>query len=468
MSRTKIVCTVGPASRDPAVLERLVEAGMDVARLNMSHGDHESHRQVAEEVRRIGREKGRSVAVLLDLSGPKIRLGTLPEPVLLHVDDRVTLTADGSGDGDRVLPVDYAHLAEELAPGDRLSLADGLIPLTVEAVEEGRVRARVLAGGRVTSHKGLNLPGGGTSLPALTEKDRDDLRFGLEVGVDWVALSYVRSAADAALPRQVMTEVGRRVPLLAKIEKPQALEHIDAILEAFDGLMVARGDLGVEVPLEDVPGIQKDLVRRANRRAKPVITATQMLLSMVTSPRPTRAEVTDVANAILDGTDAVMLSEETAMGDHPVATVETMVRIAERAEALRVAEKFGDDDLVAEGVPAAIARATWHVARDVGARLIVTPTTSGATARLVAATRPAVPVLAFSAVPETVGQLALTWGVVPRHLPPVPTTDALLDAIRAEVLKSGLAAAGDRVVVTAGVPVYRRAGTTNLLRVLEL
>jgi pyruvate kinase len=288
----------------------------------------------------------------------------------------------------------------------------------------------------------------------------------IRLGVDWVALSFVRSARDAEAARAVMEEMGRRVPLLAKIEKRQALDDIDAVLDAFDGIMVARGDLGVEVPLDEVPGIQKDLIRRANRRAKPVVTATQMLLSMVASPRPTRAEVTDVTNAILDGTDAVMLSEETAQGRYPVEAVSFMATLADRAEGLRERPLPEREDSADTPVQEAIARATGQVARAIGASLIATPTASGSTARLVASLRPAVPILALSSVPETVQALTLTWGVIPRFLRPVPTTDALFDACRAEAQALGLVKPGDRIVVTAGLPIYE-PGSTNLLRVLE-
>ncbi len=465
MRRAKIVCTIGPASRGPDRLGALVAAGMDVARLNLSHGTHAEHRETAARIRAAARAEGRPVAILLDLAGPKIRLGRLRAPVDLAVGDRVAFTTEAVVGEGLVVPVNYPDFPKEVRPGDRLSLFDGLIPLEVESISGTRVFARALGAGQVSTHKGLNLPGGGDALPSLTEKDRDDLRFGLDLGVDWVALSFVRSPRDAEAPRAVMDERGRRVPLLAKIEKRQALERIDGILEAFDGLMVARGDLGVEADLEDVPGIQKDLIRRANRAAKPVVTATQMLLSMVTNPRPTRAEVTDVANAILDGSDAVMLSEETAVGGDPAAAVATMARLAERAEALRRPELPGD--LAVEGAAAAIARATWRVAREVGAELIVTPTTSGFTARLVAATRPQVPILALSSAPGAIEAAALSWGVVPRAMAPAATTDALFAACREEALASGLVRPGDLAVVTAGVPIHT-PGTTNLLRVLEM
>ena len=466
MRRAKIVCTIGPACRDPAVLRRMIAAGMDVARLNMSHGTHETHARALEDVREAAGREGRSLAVLLDLSGPKIRLGELPGPVLLHAGEEVRLVPKADPGAVGAFPVNYPELARELAPGDRISLADGMIPLEVVAVEGEAVRVRVLSGGTVTSHKGLNLPGKGDALPSLTGKDREDLRFGLRKGVDWVALSFVRSPRDIEPVRRVMEEEGIRVPVLAKIEKRQALERIDAIVDAFDGIMVARGDLGVEIPIEDVPGAQKDLIRRAVRRAKPVITATQMLLSMVRSPRPTRAETTDVANAILDGTDAVMLSEETAMGEYPVETVATMARIAERAQDMAAPLPDRYEDLDVGGVPGAIARATWRLAKAVGARAIVTPTKSGSTARLVAATRPDVPILALSSEPGVVAALCLTWGVVSRPLTPAASTEALFEACRHEARSLGLARAGERIVVTAGLPL-ETPGTTNLVKVVE-
>jgi len=408
----------------------------------------------------------------MDLSGPKIRLGNFPGPVLLHKDNVVALTscenfAARSGSGDEVvLPVDYPNLTAELAPGKRLSLADGSIPLEVEEAGGGLVRARVLSGGQVSSRKGVNIPGGGNTLPALTEKDEANLRFGLELGVDWLALSFVRWARDIERPKAIMKELGKSAPILAKIEKEQALSEIDAILDAFDGVMVARGDLGVELPLEQVPGIQKDLIRRANKLAKPAITATQMLLSMVSNPTPTRAEATDVANAIVDGSDAVMLSEETAIGFDPVKTVSTMHKIAEEANKLGLNNPPAGNAETSD-VPSAISWATREVAERIGAKAIVAPTTSGSTARLIARTRPEVPILALSSVPQTVCRLGLVWGVVPRLLDAVSSTDALFDACRKEAKASGLAVAGDQLVVTAGMPL-EEPGTTNLLRVLTV
>lgn len=472
MRRAKIVCTIGPASQSPEVLENMMLEGMNVVRLNMSHGTIEEHGRIISLARNLSAKNNLPITILMDLSGPKIRLGNIPEPILLHRNDMVVLTSTQGAaigpetNGDMVLPVNYPQLSAELKQGRRLSLADGSVPLEVEAVGKDWVRARVLSGGQVSSRKGVNIPGGGNSLPALTEKDEQHLRFGLEAGVDWVALSFVRSAKDVQRPRAIMNELGRRAPILAKIEKEQALSDIDGILNAFDGVMVARGDLGVELPLEQVPGIQKDLIRRANKLAKPAITATQMLLSMVSNPNPTRAEVADVANAIIDGSDAVMLSEETAMGADPAQTVATMRKIAEEADKLSeciLNEQRKDPS----DVPSAIAWATREVADRIGAKAIVTPTTSGSTARLVARTRPPVPILALSSVPATVGRLGLIWGVTPKLLGVISNADDFFDACRKEAKALGLAKDGDRIVVTAGIPL-EEPGTTNLLRVITI
>jgi pyruvate kinase len=467
MRRAKIVCTIGPASRDEAVLSRLVEAGMDVARLNFSHGTHAEHGEVIQRVRAVASRLGKDVAILLDLSGPKIRLGELAQPRLLSPGDVVTLTGEPVTDATDVLPVRYPHFAKELSPGELFSINDGLINLEVLESDGVRVRARVLSEGMISTNKGVNLPTGGEGLASLTEKDAIDLRFGLKAGVDWVSLSFVRSPSDADAPFAIMREEGRRVPLMAKIEKRQALDCIDGILERFDGLMVARGDLGVEIPLEDLPAAQKMLIRKANLAAKPVVTATQMLLSMVSNPRPTRAEVTDVANAILDGTDAVMLSEETAMGQHPVETVRTMATIADRAAQLQAApsERLRGSNPVAP--TEAIAHATRLVADEIAAVAIVTPTASGATARLVAAMRPRAPILAVSSDPETLRRLAVVWGVSTRLSKRATSTDEIFEICRESALASGFARKGQRVVVTAGVH-GEKAGGTNLLQILDV
>lgn len=468
MRRARIACTIGPACRDGGVIEKMALAGMDVARINMSHGSHESHAEAIAEIRSVSARIGREIAVLLDLSGPKIRLGEFPEPVLLHSGDEITLTTEEVKGERGVLPVRYPLLTKELREGDSLSLIDGLIQLKVLAVGVMELRALVLHGGTVSSFKGVNLPTGGEGFPALTKKDIADLRFGLREGVDWVSMSFVRAAEDAGEARKIMAEQKSQARLMAKIEKRQALRNLDAIIEKFDGIMVARGDLGVEVPLEELPGHQKRIIKKANLAAKPVVTATQMLLSMVANPTPTRAEVTDVANAIADGTDAVMLSEETAVGKDPVKAVEVMAAIADKAEELK---EFGGQKPIYAGVSAkpaeAIARASFAVAVETGAKIIITPTTSGSTARLISASRPSQPILALSTLPQTVRALALSWGVTPMLTPEPEDTDALLEQCRAKALESGLAAPGDLAIVTAGLPL-NEAGTTNLLKIIRL
>lgn len=467
MPRVKIVCTIGPASREPRVLEGLIDAGMNVARLNMSHGTHAEHAAAFRTIREIAERIGRHVAILQDLSGAKIRLGQLQSNVTLHAGDEVHFTTrDVVGKG-TLLPIRYENFVHDVERSGIFSMADGLLTLEVLDKGEDWVRARVVAGeAEITSNKGVNLPDGGASLPSLTEKDIVDLRFGLELGFDWVALSFVRSARDADAARRLMSEMGKSAPIIAKIEKRQALKDIDAVLESFDGVMIARGDLGLEAPLEDVPGIQKDLIRRANRKAKPVITATQMLLSMVTSPRPTRAEVTDVANAVLDGTDAVMLSEETATGRHPVEAVKMLAKIGASAESLRP-EPALNADARSQSTPQGIASATYSLARLIGASVIITPTTGGSTARLIASMKPSARVLVLSSDACVLRRLSLTWGVVQRLVEPIDGTDRLFEVSRREALATGYAKAGDRVIVTAGIP-FNVPGSTNLLKVIEI
>lgn len=464
---TKIVCTIGPASNSRATLSSLIDAGMNVVRLNMSHGTHEAHAEVIRRVRELSAEKGATVAILLDLCGPKIRLGKLAATIELHEGDIVTLTDEKIVGEGMILPVEYPDLATEFSVGDHLSLADGLIDLEVTAVNGHRIDARVLSPGKVTSHKGVHLPNGGNHLPTMTDRDIEDLRFGLRQDVDWVALSFVREGRDAQVPRKIMVEEGIERPLIAKIERRQAVNNIDAIIESFDGLMVARGDLGVEMPIQEIPGIQKRLIRLANQKAKPVITATQMLLSMVSAPQPTRAEVTDVANAILDGTDAVMLSEETAMGNDPLLTVITMDKIARQAEKMidynRPLERHDPPVPVEES----ISRAVRKVAQMTGAKLVISPTSGGGTPRIVASNRPEMPILALSANADVVNALALSNGVVPRRIETFHNTEELFSRCREQALASGHAERGDLVVVSAGYPLERR-GTTNMLQVMTL
>ncbi|MCS0637394.1 pyruvate kinase [Streptomyces sp. LP05-1] len=467
MRRAKIVCTLGPASGTYDQIKALVEAGMDVARLNLSHGGHADHEERYQHVRKAADETGRSVGVLADLQGPKIRLGRFREgPVLLERGDEFTITVEPV-EGDRHLcGTTYRGLAGDLAPGERILVDDGRVALDVIAVEGPRVRTRVAEGGMVSDHKGLNLPGVAVSVPALSEKDVADLRWALRTGADLIALSFVRSGRDIEDVHRVMDEEGRRIPVIAKIEKPQAVENIEGIVAAFDGIMVARGDLGVEMPLERVPVVQKRAVKLAKRNAKPVIVATQMLDSMIDNSRPTRAEASDVANAVLDGTDAVMLSGETSVGRYPVETVRTMSRIVTAAE----------EDLLARGLPplterskprtqgGAVARAAAEMGDFLGATLLVAFTQSGDTVKRLSRYRSPIPLLAFTPDPATRAQLSLSWGVEAFLGPQVDSTDAMVAQVDEQLLRIGRCRKGDLVVITAGSP-PGMAGTTNLVRV---
>ncbi|MCG6963690.1 MAG: pyruvate kinase [Acidobacteria bacterium] len=467
--RTKIVATLGPATSSPEKIAALVAAGVDVVRLNFSHGEREQHRGTIRLVREVAAKAGREIGVLQDLGGPKIRLGQLPEEgVELLREERVLLAA-GSQYEDGALPVSYPYLAEDVAPGDPILLADGLVELRVIERREATVVCEVVVGGDVTSHKGINLPGTRLRVPAFTDKDRLDLEVGLDEGVDFVALSFVRSEHDLDPVLQRLSKAPVRPMLIAKIEKPQAVERLEEILEQVDGVMVARGDLGVEVPVEQVPLIQKRIIHAAVSRAKPVITATQMLRSMVDNPRPTRAEASDVANAVLDGTDAVMLSEETAVGAYPVEAVRILDRVARAVE-----PALDHDGFLARlkqpplrRTDEAIGHAACWLARDIGATAIVASTISGTTARLVARFRPAAPVVGLTPHRAVERQLTLSWGVLPGHVKAFAGTDAMFELAREWALEHHLAAAGDRIILTAGVPI-NEPGTTNVLRVLEV
>lgn len=465
--RTKIVATLGPASEAPETVAALIESGLSVARLNFSHGTHESHGRMIDVIRRESRRLGRPVAVLQDLAGPKVRVGRVREGgVELRRGGRFVLTtSDVTGDESRA-SIAAALLPERVSPGDTIYMADGMIELEVAAVAGPDIVCRVVAGGLLTSFKGVNFPDGALRASPFTDKDRADLCFGIERGVDLIGLSFVSSAADIAAVRSCLGERGAGLPVIAKIERREALENIDAIVAAADGIMVARGDLGVETPLERIPLVQKTLIRKARAAGKPVITATQMLRSMVEQIRPTRAEVTDVANAILDGTDAVMLSEETASGSHPVEAVRMMARIACAAEA-----EIPHGDLptkaggpARDGVPQAISRAAAALARDLDARAVVIPTESGSTARWVSGLRPRQPILAASRNPRTVQALRLSWGVRSFLVEEWKDTDSLFAALRRLPRELGLAVPGDRVVILAGMPLGV-PGTTNLIKI---
>jgi pyruvate kinase len=462
--RAKIVCTLGPASSSPERLAALVAAGLDVARLNMSHGTQAGHRQAYQAVRDASDTAGHSVGVLVDLQGPKIRLGTFATgPVRLSVGQEFTITAeDVPGDSSQVSTT-YRGLPDDVGPGDRVLVDDGRIALEVVGVRGAAVRTRVIVGGVVSDHKGLNLPGVKVSVPSLTAKDQADLRWALGLRADMIALSFVQGPEDAGPTRRIMDEVGISLPLIAKIEKPQAVQALPEVIEAFDGIMVARGDLGVELPLEEVPMAQKRMIALARDKAKPVIVATQMLESMISAPRPTRAEASDVANAVLDGADALMLSAETGVGGYPVETVETMARIitAAERECLNAAHSL---PRLPTTVGGAIARAAAEVGAIVGAKALVAFTMTGETARRLARYRSPIPLLAFTPEPTTRSQLALTWGVETFIVPPARFTDEMVRQVENALLDIGRCGKGDRVVIVAGSP-PGSPGRTNALRV---
>jgi pyruvate kinase len=465
--RAKIVATLGPATSSPETLRRLVDAGLDVARLNLSHGTHDDHRASLANLRQAAADANRAVGVLADLQGPKIRVGTFPDgPVELAADDEFTITIeDVPGDRQRVSTT-YKGLPGDVRPGDRVLIDDGRVVLECTKTTSTEVHTRVIFGGTVSNHKGLNLPGVAVSVPALTDKDEADLRWALAQGVDMVALSFVRSPADAEECHRIMDEEGVTVPLIAKIEKPQAVERLQDIIEVFDGVMVARGDLGVELPLENVPMVQKRAVERCRDKAKPVIVATQMLESMISAPRPTRAETSDVANAVLDGADAVMLSGETSVGQYPIETVETMARIVSAAEqeSLRASHIL---NRVPETTGGAIARAAAEIGATVGAKALVAFTMSGETARRLARYRSPIPLLAFTTEATTRGRLSLTWGTESNLVPWVDNTDDMVRQVESELLRLGDYHKGDKVVIVAGSP-PGTTGSTNSLRVHRL
>jgi pyruvate kinase len=466
MRRTKIVATIGPASRAPAVLERLVLAGVNVLRLNFSHGTHDQHLEVIRTARDVAARHHRPLALLQDLSGPKIRTGEVEGGgIELRDGARVEITTDMSVVGTPpLISTTYAALPRDVSPGDRILLDDGSLELEVVSVEGEHVVCTVKDGGPLGSHKGMNLPGVALSTPALTEKDRRDLAFGLQHGVDYVALSFVREAADVENLRAIVREHGEDTPIIAKIEKPEAVDDLDAILRVADGVMVARGDLGVELGTEDVPIAQKRIIAAANAAGRVVITATQMLESMIDNPRPTRAEASDVANAILDGTDAVMLSGESAVGRYPVETVETMARIADYTEE-HGARDGGRPSPHGPGtaVTRSLARVAASVADELGCKMIVTFTESGTTARLVSGFRPRVPVVAITHDDRVYRRLALWWGVVPLKSEFVENTDELLAAGEERLKARGLATKGDTILTLSGST--PTAAATNTLHV---
>jgi len=467
MRRAKIVCTMGPATESPEMIRALVDAGMDVARLNRSHGEYSVHKAIYKSVRAAARAAGRNVAVLVDLQGPKIRLGRFVEGKHeLAEGDIFTITTEDVPGTKEICSTTYSGLPGDCSPGDAILIDDGRVGVRVIEVDGPRVVTRVEVAGTVSNNKGLNLPGVAVSVPALSEKDQEDLRWAIRLGADFIALSFVRSASDYEDCRRIMDEEGRRVPVIAKIEKPQAVENLAEIVRAFDGIMVARGDLGVELPLEQVPIVQKKAVALARQNAKPVIVATQVLDSMISAPRPTRAEVSDCANAILDGADAVMLSGETSVGEYPIETVRTMARIIEYTEdqgSDRIAP-LGSTPHTRSGV---ITAAAADIGEQLGVKFLVTFTQSGDSARRMSRLRSPIPLLAFTPTVAARNQLALSWGVQTFHVPQVGETDEMVATVDQLLQERGLAEAGDRVVVVAGAPVGI-SGTTNSLFVHKI
>ena len=464
MRRAKIVCTLGPATSTPERIRELVEAGMDVARLNLSHGTYEDHEKVYRMVRDASDATGRGVGILVDLQGPKIRLGKIEVgPIDLEDGQEITITTrDVPGDAD-VVSTTYKGLPGDVSAGDQVLIDDGRVRLEVVSVDDTDVLCRANGGRRLSDNKGINLPGVAVSVPAMSEKDKDDLRWALKLSADIIALSFVRSAADVDDVRAIMDEVGVHLPVIAKIEKPQAIENLAEIVRAFDGTMVARGDLGVECPLEDVPFLQKQVIELTRRNAKPVITATQMLESMISAPRPTRAEASDVANAVLDGTDAVMLSGETSVGEYPIETVSTMARIIESTED-HVLPRMAAIDWQPRTRGGVVAKAAAEVAERVGAKYLVAFSVSGDSARRLSRYRSEIPVLAFTPVPHVRSQLCMSWGVETFIGEAVDHTDEMVRQVDEALLKIGRVEEGDLVVIIAGSP-PGIPGSTNALRI---
>jgi pyruvate kinase len=462
--RAKIVATLGPAVQDREKLRDLILAGMDVARLNFSHGTHDQHAERVRMIRELSKEIGKPVAILQDLQGPKIRTGLLQNgDVMLVEGSRFTITSDETpGTAERVSTT-YEHLPTDVRPGDHILLADGLLELEVEAVNGHDVVTRVIHGGPLGEHKGINLPGVQVSAPSLTPKDQEDLEFGIEQGVDYVALSFVRRASDIYRVKEVISSRNADIPVIAKLEKPEAIGRLSEIIAAAEGVMVARGDLAVESSAERVPVLQKEIIREANRRAKLVITATQMLESMITNPRPTRAEASDVANAVLDGTDAVMLSAETASGRFPIETVQMMDRIVRAAESRY--EEFGTParpDYV-PGAEGGISRAVNGLASRVNEVVaLATHTRSGRSALLLSKERPPLPIFAMTSNPRTLTRLALYWGVVPIMIAPADSTDDLIASIEESLREQAAVMPGDLVGVLAGSPPGTEVNMLNL------
>ncbi|QRV01402.1 pyruvate kinase [Arcanobacterium phocisimile] len=467
MRKAKIVCTLGPAVNSKDQILELVKAGMNVARINASHGSHEEHEERIDWVRQASEELRKPVAILVDLQGPKIRLGRFAEgPVLLETGDIFTITTDDvPGDKDRVSTT-FKGLPGDCSEGDLILIDDGKVQVRVLSVEGNDVRTQVLIGGTVSNNKGVNLPGVAVSVPALSEKDKEDLEWGLNYGADLIALSFVRSPKDIEDVHEVMDRVGHRIPVIAKIEKPQAVSVLEDIVRAFDGLMVARGDLGVELPLQQVPIVQKRAITIARRNAKPVIVATQVLESMISAPTPTRAETSDCANAILDGADAVMLSGETSVGKYPIMCVQTMASIISYTEehGIESIPRISNLHRTRNGV---ITKSAMDIGEAIGVKFIAVFTSSGQTARRMSRLRGRIPLVVFTDNEKVRRQLALSWGLETLTLSTVSTTDQMVDQVDEVLRKEGLAVDGDRVVIVSGMP-PGVVGSTNTIRIHKM
>jgi pyruvate kinase len=460
--RTKIIATIGPASSSPAIIARLIHAGMDAARLNFSHGEWNDHAKRIRLIRLEAEKAGRPIAIILDLQGPKLRVGNIKnDAVAIKKGDAITLTTKKVLGTKDLIPVTYPRLVKDLKIGHRVLLDDGRLELSVLSKSAAGLRCKIIRGGILRSHKGVNLPGTLISLPSLSRKDKADLRFGIAHDVDYIALSFVRTAHDISNTRRFLKAYGADIPIIAKIEKPQAIQNLDKIILASDGVMVARGDLGVEMSPEQVPLLQKKIIEACNRAEKPVITATQMLESMIENPQPTRAEVSDVANAILDGTDCVMLSGETAIGKYPVLTVEVMARISEQAE-ISVAPRSPNTNL--SGPDESVAHAACRAAEEQHARAIVTFTQSGSTALMVSKHRPRMRIIAPTPFDQVARKMSLYWGVTPILLKSKRTTDDMIASVERAMLFIKLAKHHDLIVITAGVPIGV-AGSTNMMKI---
>ncbi|MBK1988113.1 pyruvate kinase [Sphaerospermopsis aphanizomenoides BCCUSP55] len=467
LRRTKIVATIGPATSSPEMLKAIIEAGATTLRLNFSHGTHADHQRSIRLIRQTAFELNRPVAILQDLQGPKIRLGRFENGyIILAKGDRFTLTNRPVVGTQEISCVTYDYLAQEVPVGAKILLDDGRVEMVVEEInsDKGDLHCQVTVGGKLSNNKGVNFPGVYLSIKAMTDKDREDLMFGLDQGVDWVALSFVRNPQDIIEIKELISSTGKNVPVVAKIEKHEAIEQMEAVLSLCDGVMVARGDLGVELPAEDVPVLQKRLIATANRLGIPIITATQMLDSMVSNPRPTRAEVSDVANAILDGTDAVMLSNETAVGSYPVEAVATMARIAERIEQEEAQNSSRQTRDNRRSIPNAISQAVGQIAENLGAAAIMTLTQTGATARNVSKFRPKTPILAITPHVNVARQLQMVWGVKPLLVLELPSTGQTFQAAINVAQEKNLLTEGDLVVMTAGT-LQGVSGSTDLIKV---